>query len=140
MGGTTGVSGATGASFREANLPDCRAGDFFEGRVLLLASPLVGVVEVNAGLAGLGHPFECIDRLDDVDLFLRIEPSLAIFSAPALAVDGDRTMPDLGVGVDGGLATGVPCCTSATVFSSAAVPCIPIRKWSWFSMRKMMTH
>jgi hypothetical protein len=137
-GGATGVMGATCASFREANLPDCRAGDFLEGRVLLRASPLVGVA-TNAGLAGLGQPLEWKDRLEAVDLFLRIEPSLATLSAPALAEDEDRTMPGFVLGVDGGLSTGVPFCTSSTVFSSAAVPCIPMRKWSWFSMRKMMT-
>jgi len=126
-GGATGVIGATW-SFREANLPACRAGDFFEGRVLLRARPPPVGVAVNAGLAGLGQPLEWNDRLDEVDLFLRIEPSLATLSAPALALDVDRTMPGFETGVDGGLSTGVPFCTSSTVFSSAAVPCIPMRK------------
>jgi hypothetical protein len=136
----TGVRGFKWVSFRDANLPACRAGDFFEGTVLLLAkTPVLGVA-VSAGLAGLGQPFECKDRLDDVDLLRRIEPSLATLSAPALAEDADRTIPVDCFGVDGGLITGVPFCTSSTVFSSAAVPCIPMRKWSWFSMRKIMTH
>jgi hypothetical protein len=126
-GGATGVRGATCVSFRDANLPDCSAGDFLDGTVLLRVSPPVGV-DVNAGLPGLGQPLEWKDRLEEVDLCLRIEPSLATLSAPALAVDADRTMPDFAVGVDGGLSTGVPFCTSSTVFSSAAVPCIPMRK------------
>lgn len=123
--GATGVKGATWASFRDANRPDCRAGDFLEGSVLLRDRPLTDVA-VNAGLPGLGAPFECRDRLEDVDLFLRIEPSLATLSAPALAVDADRTIPGFGLGVDG--STGVPLWTSSTVLSSAAVPCIPMRK------------
>jgi hypothetical protein len=65
----TGVKGP-GVS-REPNLPDCNAGDFFDGTVLLRASPPDGV-DGTAGLAGLGAPFECRDRREDVDLFRRI--------------------------------------------------------------------
>jgi len=52
----TGVRGPTGLS-REPNLPDCNAGDFFDGIVLLRARPPDGV-DGTAGLAGLGAPFE----------------------------------------------------------------------------------
>jgi hypothetical protein len=55
-GGAIAVRGATCVSFREANLPACKAGDFFDGTVLLRVSPPVGV-DVNAGLPGLGLPF-----------------------------------------------------------------------------------
>lgn len=125
----TGVKGPTGLS-REPNLPDCNAGDFFDGTVLLRARAPDGV-DGTAGLAGLGALFECRDRREDVDLFRRIWPSFATLSAAALAFDDDRVTPDfrLGPGVVGVLTTGVPpFCTSCTVFSSAAVPCIPMRK------------
>jgi len=49
----------------------------------------------------------------------------------ALAVEADLSRPDWftpTAGVSG--PWGVPDSTSCTVFSSAAVPCIPIKKWS----------
>ena len=70
-------------------------------------------------------------------------PNLRTLSAPALAVELDlpRRVFDLGVvGVFGDLdGDGAPLCTSLTVSGSAAVPDIPIKKLSWFSIKKIRT-
>lgn len=133
VGGITGVSGDGGApivSFLTCpNLPLCKAGDLFEGTVFDRPRPLDGVVGI-AGLPGLGAPFECLEWRELVDLLRRILPSLDTLSAPALALDADLCTPDFRdvPGVAGVMIAGVPCWTSWTVFSSAAVPCIPMRK------------
>lgn len=111
------------------NRPEERAGDFFEGTVLLLVNPPVGV-EATAGLPGVVVPVSFRERRDEVDLLRRILPSLRTLSAPALAFELLLPKPDFlfGFGVVGPLTGGVPCSTSCFVFSSAAVPCIPIKK------------
>jgi hypothetical protein len=71
---------------------DGRPGDLFEGTVLLLWTPPVGVC-VNegpyAGLAGLGAPFDCLECRDDTDTFRRTPPYFRTSSAPALAFEAD---------------------------------------------------
>src|SRR5262249_21161333 len=128
------VSGSTAPCSASClwNLPDPRAGDFLDGTVLLLANPADGD-EATPGLPGVDAP-EC---LDDVDRLRRILPSRRTLSAPALAFELDLPKPDFlfGLGVVGPLTGGVPCSTSCMVCSSASVPCMPIKKWSWFSIR-----
>ncbi len=108
-----GVRGATGLddwSVRFENLPDARAGDFFDGTVLLRPRAAAGVA-ASAGLPGLGAPLECRECLDDVERFRRILPSLATLSAPALALDADLDRPLCRaiLGVTGVAWGGVPC-------------------------------
>ena len=85
------------------NLEDGRAGDRFEGRVLLLCTPVVGVG--YAGLAGLGAPFDCLECREDTDTFRRTPPCFLTSSAPALAFEMDLRTLFFGLGVPGG---GVP--------------------------------
>lgn len=111
--------------------PAWRCGDFFDGTVLLLPSPLVGVA-IRAGLLGVVLPSwrEC---LDEVDRFLLSLPSRRTLSAPALALEADLAIVDFrtGFGVVGPLMGGVPFSISFFVCSSAPpVPCMPMRKWS----------
>lgn len=117
------------------------AGERFEGNVLLRCTPdVVGVT--NAGVMGLGTAPERRERFEDVETFLRTPPYWRRLSAPALeVVDADRPIPVLFRGVVGVLACGVegPLSMCLTVPSSTAVPSIPIKKWSWLSMRKMST-
>ena len=120
-----GVNGWT-AGEESLKLPPPIAGDFLDGTVLLLPRPPVGVV-ATAGLVGVLEPsLECREL---TERFLRSLPSLRTLSAPALAVEADLSRPDWftpTAGVSG--PWGVPDSTSCTVFSSAAVPCIPIKK------------
>lgn len=86
---------------------------------------------IDAGLAGLGAPFDCLECLEEVDTFLLIPPYFRILSAPALAFEDDlaTVVFTLGKGVLGPFAGGTPpFCTACTVCSSAAVPLIPMRK------------
>lgn len=63
---------------------------------------------------------------DDKDALRRIPAVRRRLSAPALAVDAERPMVvTLGVVTDG-----VPLFTSSFVFSSIAVPVMPIKKLS----------
>jgi hypothetical protein len=107
------------------------AGDFLEGTVLLRwIPPLAANEPPYVGVDGLRPPFDCLDCLDDTDTFLRTPPNFRTLSAPALAFEEDlATLCLCLLGVTGvpGVA---PLWTSWTVFSSAAVPLIPIRKWS----------
>lgn len=134
--------GVVGPDFSLGKRGLLSAGERFEGTVLLRWTPdVVGVA--NAGVIGLGTAPECRDRLEEVDTFLRTPLYFARLSAPALeVVDADRTMPELlRPGVVGVRACGVdgPLSMCLTVPSSTAVPSIPIKKWSWLSMRKMST-
>ena len=98
-----------------------------EGTVLLLAKPPVGV-ETRAGLFGVDVPLEWRECRDDVERFLLIMPSLLTLSAAALEVDAVRLMPDTRLEDPGTAIVGVPFSISSFVFSSVAVPCIPIKK------------
>jgi hypothetical protein len=91
---------------------DGRAGDFFEGTVLLRWTPPLDVCVITApyaGLAGLGAPLDCSECLDDADTFLRTPPYFLTLSAPALALEADLAtvvfdLPGIGVvGVPGGV-------------------------------------
>lgn len=81
----------------------------------------------NPGLAGA--PLDRRECPELTETFLRTPPGCLGLSPPALAFDSDRLIPVflvIEVGVAGG---GVPpFCTSCTVFSSAAVPRMPIKK------------
>jgi hypothetical protein len=95
------------------------------GRVLLRAIPpptdpdASGIPEV--GVPGLETPPEPREDTDK----LRRTPYLRRLSAPALAFEADRPTP-----VFGDTGVGAPLSTSLTVFSSTAVPVMPIRKLS----------
>ena len=103
-------------------------GERFDGTVLLRWTPPVGVV-ANAGLAGLGAPLDCLECREETDTLRRMPPYFRTLSAPALAFEEDLAIALELTGVLGVPIGGVPpFCTSCTVFSSAAVPRIPIRK------------
>ena len=106
---------------------------------MLLVKPPVGV-EPRAGLFEVDVPFEWRECRDDVERFLLIIPSLLTLSAAALELEAVRLTPGTWLGDIGPAMVGVPFSISSFVFSSVAVPCIPIRKWSWFSIRKISTH
>ena len=95
------------------------------GRVLLRAIPPTadpgesGIPAV--GVPGLETPPE---PREDTDT-LRRTPYLRRLSAPALEFEADRSTP-----VFGDASVGAPLSTSLTVFSSTAVPVMPIRKLS----------
>ena len=126
-----GVGGSEGLLNRAAP----NAGDLLDGTVLLLWTPMVGVVAASGVAYGelveLGAPFDCLECFDETETFLRIPPYLRTSSAPALPFDGERPTLDFDrpcngvVGVEG---RGVPAWTSRIVLSSAAVPVIPMRK------------
>jgi len=130
-----GVCGSEDLS--RLNRDDITAGDRLEGTVLLrwTADPVVGVARglLNNGVAGLGAATDAdfFDCFEETETFLLTPPNLRRLSAPAeLAVDPDLSMPEMTLDVVGDFPCGVggPLCTSCTVFSSAAVPCIPMRK------------
>lgn len=102
----TGVVGPDCFAGGKRGLP--RAGERFDGRVLLRCTPELGV-EANAGVMGLGTAPEWRERFDEVETFLRTPPYIRKLSAPALEdVDADRPMPELlRPGVVGVLAWGV---------------------------------
>ena len=118
---------------------------FRDGVDLLLCTPLPpGVIGLlTPGVTGVGPNSERLLCLLDTDTFRRKLDHL--LSAPMLAPELLRPMivldrPTGVVGVDGDLpGEGTPDCTSFTVSSFAAVPGIPMRKLSWFSMRKIKT-
>lgn len=63
----------------------------------------------DAGLAGLGAPFDCLECLEDVETFLLTPPNLRIPSAPALALEDDLATVDFALeGVVGPFAGGAP--------------------------------
>jgi len=119
--------------------------DRFEGTVLLRCMALFR----PEGLFSIGDAAPCpcpltevlVEFLDDTERFLLMLPNLRTLSAPALDVELDlpNVLLLLGVAGDPGDGEGAPLWTSLTVFSSAAVPAIPTRKESWFSMRKIRT-
>ena len=47
---------------------------------------------VNAGLAGLGAPLDCLECLEVVDALRRTPPNFRTLSAPALAFEDDLAM------------------------------------------------
>jgi hypothetical protein len=119
------------------------AGDFFDGTVLLLWTPLPEFEVASEGVTGLGGTPECLDPLDETDTFLRTPPYRLTLSAPALALDEDLPMT---VALERPAVVGVRACgveaplsICFTVPSSTAVPSIPIKKWSWFSIKKIKT-
>lgn len=136
----TGVEGPDALAKEKRGLPI--AGDRFEGNVLLLFILEVGGV-AKGGMLGLAAAPERRERREDVETFRRTPPYLRKLSAPALElVEAERRMPELlRRGVLGVRACGVdgPLSTCFTVPSSTAVPSIPIKKWSWLSMRKINT-
>ena len=117
----------------EPNRAEPRAGDFLEGTVLLRCTPTPLLVPPNPEpgeeFPGLTPPLESFDWRDDTEMFLRI-PWLRRrrLSGPALALEADRPMFALGFGEDGVAKS--PPCTSLFVFSSIAVPDMPIKKLS----------
>ena len=101
-----------------------------EGRVLLRWTPLN-----EEGVPGL--VLEFLECFEDTDTFRRRLPYLRKLSAPPLALETERrTLVWVVVGARGARP---PDSTALTVSSSAAVPFMPNRKWSWFSMRKIKT-
>jgi hypothetical protein len=97
------VSGFFGSSVLGVDGPDIslgnrgllRAGDLFEGKVLLRCTlDVVGVAK--AGVIGLGTAPERRERFEEVETFLRTPLYLRRLSAPALeVVDADRPIPEL---------------------------------------------
>lgn len=115
-----------------------------DGTVLLRCIPLPMVAGLPiAGDDVTAAPTDPLEPRDETDTFLLILPHLCTLSAPALAFELDLPSPALvrpgGDGEPGEPGAGAPLCTSMTVFSSAAVPCIPIRNESWFSIKKIST-
>ena len=113
------------------------------GTVLLRCTLPPGVMGVPAiGVTGVGPASDRLLCLLETETFLR--KLFHLLSALLLALELDRltTVLDL-LGVTGEPGTlvglGTPDCTSLTVSWSAAVPGIPIRKLSWFSIRKIKT-
>lgn len=96
--------------------------------------PDPGLVAVNDDVTGLGAATEFREFREETETFRLTPPYFRTLSAPALDTDPDlpNTAPFKRDGVDGCFCCGVggPLCTSCTVFASAAVPCIPIRKES----------
>ncbi len=111
------------------------AGDRLDGTVLLRDMPELPANEVTPeGVPGLetpGLPLSLEPR-EDTDT-LRRTPYFLRLSAPALALDAERPS-GLGERTEGG-----PLSTSFWVFSSTAVPDMPMRKLSWFSIKKINT-
>ena len=118
-----------------------------EGTVLLRCTPLVLLVVLGLpieGVTGVGPGSDRLLFLLVTETLRRRLPHFRTLSAPALAFELDRPMTVLDrlgvVGVPGALdGVGTPLCTSRTVSESAAVPCMPIKKLSWLSIRKMRT-
>lgn len=119
-----GVDGSVGFW----NRVEFNAGDFLDGRVLLRVIPpptdpgASGTPDV--GVPGLGIPPDPLELWEDTETFRRT-PYLRKLSAPALALEADRPTPAFG-----DASVGAPLSTSLTVFSSTAVPVMPIRKLS----------
>ena len=118
------------------------AGERFDGTVLLLPRPPVPEVLVFSWFKPVGVPGEetpglprSLEWPDETETFLRT-PNFRRLSAPALAFEAERPTMLFGFG---DLAEVAPLSTSLTVFSSTAVPVMPIRKLSWFSIKKMST-
>lgn len=110
---------------------------------MLLWTLLVGVAGLPMlDVIGVGPPSDRLLFLLETETLRRMLPHLRTLSAPALALELERptTVFDL-VGVVGvaGCLTGVPLCTSRTVSGSAPVPGMPMRKLSWFSIKKIST-
>jgi len=130
---TTGELNAGGVeselSFILWNLFEPIAGDRLEGTVLLRAIPAPTAPPVNEvtpdGVPGLETPglLLSLEPREDTET-LRRTPYFRTLSAPALALDVDRPTA-LGDRKDG-----APLSTSFCVFSSTAVPDIPMRKLS----------
>lgn len=96
----------------------------------------------DSGVTGVGPASDRLLCLLDTDTFRR--KLFHLLSAFVLALELERftTVLDLlGVAGEPGtlLGLGTPDCTSLTVSWSAAVPGIPMRKLSWFSIRKIRT-
>lgn len=126
-----GVASGVGVSEGDSRWKRAAAGrgECFDGTVLLRCTPLV-VGVCGAGEIGLGA-IDGADCFEETDTLLRT-PAL-ILLAPEL----ERPRRLFGARPTEGV--GGPLSTSALVFSSAPVPAMPIRKWSWFSMRKIST-
>ena len=105
------------------------AGDILEGRVLLRWTP---AAPMDVGVAGLAL-FELREFFEDTETFRRRLPNFRKLSAPPLALETERRTVEWEVG------RSIPPSTSFTVASSAAVPFMPNRKWSWFSIKNINT-
>ena len=130
------------ASCMRWNLDPASAGDRFEGMVLLRPMPPELEPVVLSGLRPVGVPGDetpglprSLEWPEETETFLRT-PNLRRLSAPALAFDADRPTVLFGLG---DRVAPTPLSTSLTVFSSTAVPVMPIRKLSWFSIKKIRT-
>lgn len=125
VGGNTDDVGVVGSPC--ARFGVIKAGDFFEGTVLLLFT----VLAVDVGVPGL-----CVfpEFRDETDTFRRSASYFLRLSAPPLAFDAERRKPDDRDGLAAALLW-----NSFTVCGSAAVPFMPNRKLSWFSIRKIKT-
>ena len=129
---TVGVLGGL-ASEVLWNLCPAIAGDRFDGTVLLRPNPpalpaLPPNADGEAGVPGIDTfgLLRSLEFRDDKDALRRTPPVLRRLSAPmVVALDA--------------LTDGGPLLTSSFVFSSMAVPVMPIKKLSWFSMRKIRT-
>ena len=146
-GGTRGPV-ADGSEFLWVNRGEWLWLDLLEGTVLLRPRPPRpprpdGTLLMGVDVFGVWVPPDSFDVFEETDTLRRRLPNFLTLSAPALAFEPDlpMTVLDLPGVAEGDEFLGVceALCTSLTVFSSAAVPCIPIRKWSWFSMRKIKT-
>lgn len=103
----------------------------FEGTVLLLCKPLeADVAGWREGLVWFGATLDCLECLELTETLRRTPPPRRRLSAPALALEEDLKTPLFLLALLGVPGGGVPFSTSCTVCSSAAVPRMPMRKWS----------
>lgn len=106
---------------------------------------LLGVLGLPMlGVTGVGPASDRLLFLLVTETFRRMLPHFLTLSAPALAFELERPTTVLALfGVVGVVGTfdgvGTPLWTSLTVSESAAVPCIPIKKLSWLSIKNMST-
>lgn len=115
--------------------------------MLLRCTPLVllGVLGLPMdGVTGVGPASDLLLFLLVTETLRRILPHFLTLSDPALAFELERPITVFAllgvVGVAGGFdGVWTPLCTSLTVSESAAVPCMPIKKLSWLSIKKMST-
>lgn len=82
--------GVLGESNPRLNFPEDRPGDFLEGTVLLLYTPLPVVTIAKAPDEGVPGLVDFLEFLDETERFLRISPYFRTLSVPALAFDAER--------------------------------------------------
>lgn len=108
-----------------------KPGALFEGTVLLRCSPPPFELELGV----LGPVTLPLEFLEETDMFRRRASYFLRLSAPPLALEAERLMVVFCKGGGGYM----PPWMFWTVWASAAVPVMPNRKLSWFSIKKTST-